>query len=185
MNQFNPCLTGLTDYPFVQQLLIACERAESRGNLHGRIFCHKIGRMQYSIDQLSLYLHLARLAGKRRQMSDRNRFLVLAAVQAARGQLTEIAAYCRHLILETNPGHMFRRWDAVSDALDDEDFQHLFKQVSRRFPIEKSESILNQAGIDRSNERATYYSDAEYAASIMGVEFEWLKDNFGSETLGS
>ncbi len=136
--------------------------------------------MPYSINQLSLYLHLAQRAGKQLRMSDRDRLLVLAAVSAANQHMPEIAAYCRHLVLSHNPGHMLKRWDTVYQAIEHPDFQHFLKQVQRRYTLEKAETMLIQAGIDRANERDTYYSDDEYAASILGIELGWLKQNFGS-----
>ena len=38
--------------------------------------------------------------------------------------------------------------------------------------------FLDEFGVDRANERNTYYSDAEYAAAILNVDLEWLKQNF-------
>ncbi len=134
--------------------------------------------MTTSIDELSVYLHLARALWRKKKMSDRDRVLILAAVTSELLRMPFISDYCRQLVLENNHGHMLRHWESVADALGDPDFLHFFKQVKRRFPLEKAESLLNEFGVDRANERSTYYSDAEYAAAILDVDLEWLKENY-------
>jgi len=136
-------------------------------------------KMSEPIDLLSLYLHLAAAAWKQRRMPDRDRFLILSARIAAQMNLDNIAAYCRYLILQNNPGHMVRKWPTLGNALQDADFLFFLKQIQRRFPQEKAETMLHDLKIDRSNERAVYFSDEEYAASILGVKLEWLLINFG------
>ena len=116
-------------------------------------------------------------------MPDRDRFLVICAVIAQKMSLFRVASYCRHLILEHNPGHMLRRWNTLKSAMDDSDFLHFLKQVQRRFPQEKAETILAKFDIDRSNERATYYDDEEYAASLLGIDVQWLRENFDDSGL--
>lgn len=135
--------------------------------------------MTDSMDYLSVYLHLANSAWKRLQMPDRDRFLVLAGVHAAEMKLDLISSYCRFLILKNNPGHMLRKWPSVASAVEDPDFLFFLKQILRRFPIEKAEIMLAELGIDRANERATYYSDSEYAASLLNVDPKWLEEMFG------
>lgn len=126
---------------------------------------------------LGLYLHLARASGQRQQPHARDRLLVLAGVIAARMSLPAVAAYCRRAVLEHNPGHMLRRWETLRDALADPDFLHFLKQLQRRYPQEKAERMLSTLGIDMARERETYYSDAEYAASLLGVSLEQLRDD--------
>ena len=136
--------------------------------------------MAQPIDQLSVYLHLVQAAQKKKQLPDRDRLLTLAAVCAAENQMHAIAGYCRHLVLENNHGHMLRRWPSVATAIEDEDFQTFLKQVRRRFPPERAESMLTKMGIDRARERETYYSEGEYAAALLGVDLDWLQENYGS-----
>lgn len=140
--------------------------------------------MSEPIDLLSLYLHLAKASWKQLKMPDRDRFLVIAGCNASKMGLGNIAAFCRHLILENNPGHMIRKWKTVGQALEDSDFLYFLKQVQRRFPQEKAESMLYDLSIDRSNEKHVYYSDEEYAASILGVKLEWLLARFGDSESG-
>lgn len=134
--------------------------------------------MPITIGELAIYLHLARAFWRKKQMSDRDRLLILAGVASNELRLKKISAYCRALILENNHGHMIRRWENFSAALEDSDFLHLFKQICRKFPMEKAESVLDNFGIELANERDTYYSDNEYAAAIIGVRLDWLEKNF-------
>ena len=135
--------------------------------------------MKDEIDQLATFLYLANANWKMLQMSDRDRLLVLCAVQAADLGFPSIAAFCRQLVLKNNQGHMLRRWDSVEEALEDEDFHTFLKQVRRRFPVERAETMLNEMGIQLSNERNTYYTPFEYLSSILGVEPDWLEEHYG------
>ena len=134
--------------------------------------------MSEPIDILATYLHLADRHGKRRFMADRDRFLVISAVIAQKMRMYRVAAYCRYLILQHNPGHMLRRWTTVKLALDDSDFLHFLKQIQRRFPQERAENMLVEMDFERANERAAYYTDEEYAAALLGIDLKWLHANF-------
>ncbi|MDG2384667.1 MAG: hypothetical protein P8N76_23560 [Pirellulaceae bacterium] len=127
---------------------------------------------------LGVYLHLAQasLRGKRPLMRDR--MLVLASVIAAELGLGSIAAYCRDEILQNNPRHIVRRWPSVVIALSDEDFQAFLKQIRRRYPAERAERMLDALGFVMGQERETYYSDAEYAAAILGTTPDELDQRF-------
>lgn len=135
--------------------------------------------MAEAIENLAVYLHLANAAWKKLQMPDRDRLLVISAVHASQLGLDKISHYCRFLILKNNPGHMVRRWAGIREAVQDPDFLHFYKQVQRRFSVEKAETMLAEMGIVRANERATYYTDEEYAAALLGVDQEWLQQMFG------
>lgn len=128
---------------------------------------------------LASYLHLARASGMRRRPEVRTRLLVLAAVAAAYGSLDRIAAHCRQLVLEHNPRHMIGRWETVEIALAEEDFLHFLRHLERRYPLEQAEQMLTTLGIDLLNERKTYYSDEEYAASLLNTTQERLTELFG------
>jgi hypothetical protein len=131
------------------------------------------------VELLGSYLHLARAAELRRQPLVRDRILVLAAVIAAQIDLTPIAAACRERILRHNPGHMLGRWQAVTAALAEEDFQSLVNQLSTRYGPERVEQMVAQLGIERGNERAVYASDGEYAAALLSEDWEDLQLRFG------
>ena len=110
-------------------------------------------------------------------MQDRDRLLIISGFIAARMKLPRISDHCRKLILENNPGHMIRKWDSFESAITDSDFQHFLKQMQRRFPQEKAETLLANLGIDRANEQELYLNDEEYAAAVIGADF----GDFGDE----
>ncbi|HUG71492.1 MAG TPA: hypothetical protein VMM76_27350 [Pirellulaceae bacterium] len=136
--------------------------------------------MSDQVDRLAIYLHLARASEMRRRMHVRDRFLVLAAVLAARSDMPRIAAYCRQRIMEHNPQHLIQRWDTVWQAAADPEFVHFLRHIERRYPQETAEGMLNSLGLEIGRERATYYDDEEYAASLLGVTQEELTDRFGA-----
>ena len=125
--------------------------------------------MSQPIDLLATYLHLAKAAWKRLQMQDRDRLLVISGFISAKMKLPRISHHCRKLILENNPGHMIRKWRTFELAVDDSDFQHFLKQLQRRFPQEKAETLLANLGIDRANEQQLYLDDEEYAAAVTAA----------------
>ena len=130
------------------------------------------------IDPLALYLHLARASELRRQPLVRDRLLVIAAAEAAAASLPRIAAFCRDKVLSHNHGHMLRRWETVEEATGEDDFLLHLKQLRRRFPPEKAEQMLHSLNIDSAGQRAAYYNDEEYAASIFGLTLAELEQMF-------
>ena len=135
--------------------------------------------MDEPIDVLALYLHLAHASQLRRQPQACDRFLVLSGVQASMLHMHRIAALCRSRVLAHNPHHLIHRWPTLTQALDDSDFLHFLKQLQRRYPLEKAERMLIQLGIERGRERATYFTDEEYAASLLGTNLAALDEQFG------
>lgn len=96
--------------------------------------------------------------------------LLLAAAVGADMRLTKLAAYCRQEILEHNPRHLIGQWETVEEALLQDEFLGLLKQVRRKYSVERSERLLESLGIEIANERDTYYRDEEYAAAILGLD---------------
>lgn len=137
--------------------------------------------MSEPIDILALYLHLATASEQRRRPHVRDRLLVIAATNAARCNLTRIAEHCKSKILEHNPHHLIGRWESVEVALEDSDFLHLLRSVQRQYPQEKAERLLETLGVERGSERDAYYSDEEFAASLLGVSLEELDNLYGPE----
>jgi hypothetical protein len=133
------------------------------------------------VELLGAYLHLAHGAKLRRQPLVRDRVLLLAAVIAAQIGLKPIAAACREQILAHNPRHIIARWPTVTKALGEEDFQTLVKQLSTRYGPENVERLIAQLGIERGHERAVYASDGEFAAALLGCDWDDLVRRFGSE----
>lgn len=142
----------------------------------------KMESMSEPVDLLGLYLHLARASRQRMRPHVADRLLIIAGTIAARMDLHDIAAYCRRLVLEHNQHHMIRRWSSFEAALGDVDFLHFLRRQQRRYPQEKAERMLHTLGIDMAQERATYFSDAEYAAALLGSTVESIRDSVdGSE----
>ena len=100
----------------------------------------------------------------------------MSAVTAARAGLPRIAAYCRQHVLEHNPRHLIRRWPTVADALRDGEFQHFLAHLEKRYSPEASEELLRKLSIDLAHERETYFTDEEYAASLLGTTPEKLAE---------
>ena len=119
---------------------------------------------------LGTYLHLAQASARRRRLHVRDRLLVIAGSISHRLNLTNVAAYCRLIVLAHNRHHMIRRWSSFAVALNDPDFLHFLKQLQRQYPQEKAERMLAELGIEMGRERETYYSDEEYAAALLGTD---------------
>ena len=135
--------------------------------------------MSKPVDILGLYLHLAKASERRNRPHVRDRLFVISAFISARMGLPRIAAYCRRQILEHNPRHIIGRWDQVEVAIEQSDFQHVLRNVQRRYPQEKAERMLASLGIERGREREAYFTDEEYAAALLGVTLEELEQTFG------
>jgi len=132
---------------------------------------------------LGMYLHLARASHRRRQPMVHVKLLVLAGVQAEAMGLAEIAALCRHKILAQNAQHLVRRWPTINEALAAEPFQAYLKQLKRRYSSEKVEHMVQSLGIEMGQERAAYFSDQEYAASLLDTRLDAIADVLASDPI--
>lgn len=132
-----------------------------------------------TIEALATYLHLARVSGQRRRPHVRDRLLVLAGVVASTRRLPRIAALCRHLILEHNPHHLIGHWATVEEGLESPDFVHYLRHLLRRFGWERAERLLLEAGIDLAHEAGAYFTEEEYAASLLGWDLKQVSEQFG------
>ena len=140
--------------------------------------------MDSNIELLGLYLHLAKAAERRQQLHVRDKLLILAGIIAVRLKLLTVAAGCRHKVLSHNKQHLIRRWQDLSSALPDDEFDALLKQLQRRFPLEKAEQMLVTLGIEMGREWETYYSAEEYAASLLDTTAEQLQEIYQQEQTG-
>ena len=131
-------------------------------------------------EPLGMYLHLARASGQRQRPLVRDKMLVLAGAVAAERGLEQVAACCRERVLSHNAGHLLGQYPTFAEALQDERFQAFLRKLRRDFPLEKAEHILSSLGIQLAGERETYYTDHEYAASLLGLSTEELDRRFGS-----
>ena len=141
--------------------------------------------MSTAHEPLGTYLHLARASQQRSRPLVRDKLLVLAGAIAAERGLEQVAACCRQRVLSHNAGHMVGHYPTLSAALEDEQFQTYLRKLRRDFPLEKAEHVLDSLGIQIAGERETYYTDHEYAASLLGITPEELDRSFGdSATAG-
>ena len=132
---------------------------------------------------LGMYLHLARASKMRQQPLVRAKLLVLAGVQAQEMGLDQISALCRHRILAQNPRHLVRRWQTIGEALAMEPFQTHLKQLRRRYSREKVEHMIDSLGIEMGQEREAYFSDSEYAASLLNTRIEAIDEVLAEDPL--
>ncbi len=135
--------------------------------------------MSSPFDELILYLRLAQAYKNRLQMPDRDRALVLAGTCAHVVRMPAIAEFCRQLILKNNTGHMLRKYDSFAQACEDSDFGVFLKQVRRKLSPERGESQLIQLGYECDVRIEDYDTKEQFAAAVMGVDNEWLSENFG------
>jgi len=132
---------------------------------------------------LGMYLHLARASRMRQQPLVRAKLLVLAGVQAQEMGLDQISALCRHRILSQNPRHLVRRWPTIEEALATEPFQTHLKQLRRRYSREKVEHMIDSLGIEMGQEREAYFSDSEYAASLLNTRIDAIDEVLAEDPL--
>ncbi len=130
-------------------------------------------------EELILYLRLAQAYRSKLQMSDRDRALVLAGTCAHVMQMPAVAEFCRQLILQNNQGHMLRKYESFGHAVEDPDFGVFLKQVRRKLSPERGESQLVELDYECDVRRSDYETDEEFTAAVMGVDAQWLQENFG------
>lgn len=131
------------------------------------------------IELLGIYLHLARASEKRKRPYVRGRLLVLAGALAAHMRLPRIAALCRQIVLAENPNHLLARWPSLGQAYQQPEFQTLLQQLQHHYSPEYSERLLHNLGMQADGERTAYFSDEEYAASLLGTSPQRLAQEFG------
>ncbi len=133
---------------------------------------------------LANYLNLARAAQQRRQPLVRDRALLLAAVIAAQIELRPIAAACREQILAHNKRHLIGRWPDLDAALAEEDFQTLVNRLATRYGPERVEQMVERLTLQPSIEREDFDTDGEFAAALLGLNWDDLLQRFGDEFAG-
>ena len=92
------------------------------------------------------YVQLAMISDQKQQAQARDRFLLLAAVEACRAGWPDVAERCRAMIVAANPGHQLNRHSTMPDALRDAEFQKLAARWERYCPYEQAEHLLQQLG---------------------------------------
>jgi Mg-chelatase subunit ChlI len=116
---------------------------------------------------LAVYLHLAETSRQRQRPHVSDRLLVLAGVEAANQSQGSIAACCREMVLVHNPHHLIGRWATIPEALLDDEFLCLLRQLRRRYPQEKAERLLAVLEISVEHERKHYATESEYLAALV------------------
>jgi len=130
-------------------------------------------------NQMINYLKLSQAYRQRSMLPDRHRALLLAAVQAQLSGFRTIAEFCKKQILQTNPGHLLRKFSNMAEALEDTDFEYFADQLRKKIPPDKVELLLTNLGYCSELNRSDYNSDYEFAAAIVGVDAQWIDQNFG------
>ncbi len=97
---------------------------------------------------LVIYARLAAASQAKRQLSGRDRFLVLAGVAATRAGWPSVAEEARRLVLANNPRHMVGRWETVADALRSDEFPVFLRQLQRICGPEQADHLLSSLESD-------------------------------------
>ncbi len=92
------------------------------------------------------YVQLAVISDEKQQAQTRDRFLLLAGVEACLAGWLEVANRCRDKIVAANPGHQLHRHTTMADALRDAEFRQLATKWERYCPFEQAEHLLLQLG---------------------------------------
>lgn len=93
------------------------------------------------------YVQLAVLSARKQQAQVRDRFLLLAAVEACHAGWLDVAEQCRVRIVAANPAHQLQGHATMADALRDADFRQLAAKWARYCPFEQAEHLLGQLGL--------------------------------------
>ena len=128
--------------------------------------------------ELIVYLRVAQAFKERLQMPDRDRALLMAGTCAHVLQMTAIANFCQKLILQNNQGHMLRNYQDFAEACDDSDFGSLLKSVRRKLGPEQAEAKIMSLNYRCNVFPGDYDSKEAFAAAVMGVDIDWLNENF-------
>jgi len=93
------------------------------------------------------YVQLATLSDEKQQTLVRDRFLLLAGVEACRAGWLDVADRCREKLVASNPAHQINQHATMAVGLRDTDFQQLVARWERYCPFEQAEHMLRQLGL--------------------------------------
>ena len=99
---------------------------------------------------MQVYVQLAVISDQKKQPQVRDRFLLLAGVEACRAGWPDVAACCHRKLVASNPAHQAHRFATLADALRDEAFQQLVAHWERYCPFEKAEAMLRRLNLPKS-----------------------------------
>ena len=131
--------------------------------------------------ELILYLRLSQAFLERRKMQDRDKALVIAGTCAALMQMKAIEKFCRSVVLQRNHGHMLKRWNTITEALEYEDYHLLLNQIQKKLSAERAQELLEEFEYDCSVRKEDHKTNEAFAAAVLGLEYSWLIENFGEE----
>lgn len=112
-------------------------------------------------------------------MQERDKALVLGGTCASMMQMKAIEKFCRSVVLQRNRGHMLKRWESITEALEYEDFHLLLKQIKKKLPEETALELLHDFDYRCTVNIKDHRSNESFAAAVLGIEYEWLMENFG------
>ena len=112
-------------------------------------------------------------------MQDRDKALVVGGACASLMQMPAIEKFCRSVVLQRNHGHMLKRWDSITEAMEYEDFHLLLRQIRRKISEERALEILEEYQYHCPVKIADHKSNESFAAAVLGLEYQWLIENFG------
>lgn len=111
-------------------------------------------------------------------MQDRDKALVIVGTCASMLQMNAIENFCRSVILQRNHGHMIKRWQSFTEALEYEDFHLLLKQIRKKLSVEAAEDLLEEFEYRCKARKSDHNSNESFAAAVLGVDYDWLIENF-------
>lgn len=130
------------------------------------------------LEELIVYLRLARASRERMEIPVADKYLVIAGVAAWTLGVPSIPALCRQMILGHNPGHRLGRFPDFGAALQDPDFQSLLQRlVSKHPPDEAALQLARMSQVFTWN-REDFASDTAYAAAALGLDPQWVEEHF-------
>ena len=114
-------------------------------------------------------------------MQDRDKALVIGGTCASLMQMKAIENFCRSVVLQRNHGHMLKRWETITEALEYEDFHLLLNQIKKKLPEERAEELLEEFDYRCKVNISDHKSNESFAAAVLGLELDWLMENFGEQ----
>lgn len=130
------------------------------------------------------FVKLAGIAQSKRQLLQRDKFLLLAGAAACHAGWLPVADRCRQLVLAHNPAHLIGHYETFPEALRDDSFQAYYKQLTRFCSYERAEHFLTQLAIAPGFPMANPgLSFGAYAMLLLGKS-EW-NSHQGPEEPGS
>jgi hypothetical protein len=115
------------------------------------------------------FIKLAGVSQSKQQLSQRDKFLLLAAATAVESGFDQVAERCRQLVLDHNPAHLIHRFERVAFALADPEYQSFQRQLRRFCSYERAEHYLTQLKVAPGLPgRDSHLSVGDYALLLLG-----------------